>query len=43
MQKQLTDQGFTVMSTPREAIGDYLKAEQAEWRKIVAASGVKIE
>lgn len=43
VQKLLVDQGFSIMTMPREAISDYLKLEQAEWRKIVAASGVKIE
>lgn len=43
VQKLLSDQGFAIMSMPREKIAEYLKSEQLEWREIVAASGVKIE
>jgi tripartite-type tricarboxylate transporter receptor subunit TctC len=43
IKKVLFDQGYTIMEMPREEIAEYIKAEVPKWRKIVAASGAKIE
>ncbi len=43
VQTLLGEQGFSVMTMPRADIPEFLKLELSEWRRIVAASGVKLE
>jgi len=43
VKKILFDQGYTIMEMPREEIAEFIKGEVPKWRKIVVASGAKIE
>jgi tripartite-type tricarboxylate transporter receptor subunit TctC len=43
VQKRLVDMGFIPVGNSREQFGAFLKAEYANWAKIVQASGAKVE
>jgi tripartite-type tricarboxylate transporter receptor subunit TctC len=43
VQKRLVDMGFIPVGNTREQFGAFLKAEYANWAKIVQASGAKVE
>jgi len=41
--KTLFDQGFTEMNVSREKVGEFIRSEMSDWRKVITASGATIE
>jgi hypothetical protein len=43
VKQSLAEQAFTELNVPREKLAEWLKAQAAEWGKLVVDSGVKID
>lgn len=43
VKKTLFDQGFAEANISRERLGDFIRSEMADWRKVITASGATIE
>ena len=41
--KTLFDQGFTEVNISREKVGDFIRSEMSDWRKVITASGATID